>query len=491
MSGRITRRQALRLGLGGAAALALPAIGTGVASSFGVFDRVATVRRFELPLTIPPVLAPTRTDATTDYYEITQMQAGQEILPGLRTAIWGYNGSFPGPTIRARTNRRVVVRQMNGLPEPVSVHLHGGVQSPESDGYPTDLIPPGGTKDYEYANLHRAATLFYHDHAMDLTGPHIYKGLSGLYLLSDDVEASLPLPRGEFDVPLMIQDRTFNLDGSFAFRPNDPTNIFAHGGDVILVNGVPWPRFQVAARRYRFRIVNASSSRDYAIALSNKQPLIQIATDGGLLDRPLTTDAIRLGPAERAEVLVDFGGMALGAMIDLENQLDPGDLGALLRFEVSRHADEDGQVPAVLAPTNRLTQADAATTRHFVFRRTLTPAFPPFRWTINGATFDPSTIAARMPKDAIEIWQFENHAFGPFEEQAHPVHIHLVNFLVLDRNGRPPAPYETGWKDTVVVGSKETVRVIARFGPFTGKYVLHCHNLAHEDHAMMANFEVV
>lgn len=490
MSRRITRRDAIRLGLGAAASLTLPLIGSGVASSFGVFERTAKASRFELPLKIPAVLAPTRTDATTDYYEVVQRLAGQEILPGHTTPIWGYSGSFPGPTIKARSNRRVVVRQVNRLPEPVSVHLHGGVQNPESDGFPTDLIPTGGTKDYDYPNLHRAATLFYHDHAMGTTGPHIYKGLSGLYLLSDDVEESLPLPRGEYDVPLMIQDRSFNLDGTFAFRANDPTNIFGEGGDVLLVNGVPWPRFQVAARRYRFRILNASSTRSYQIALTGNHPLIQIATDGGLFDRPLTLDAIKLGPAERAEVIIDFGEVALGSTVDLLNKLASGDFSALLRFEVTRRADEDSRVPAVLSHIDRLTEAQATSTRRFVFRRTLTPAFPPFQWTINGRTFDPSTIAARVPQGAVEIWQFENRPLGPLEEQEHPVHVHLVNFLVLDRNGRAPAPSERGWKDTVVVGSRETVRVIARFAPFSGKYVLHCHNLSHEDHAMMATFEV-
>lgn len=490
MAGLLTRRQALRLGLGVATGLAFPAIGAGIASSFGVFERTAKAPRFDLPLSIPAVLAPSRSDATTDYYDIVQAMAGQEILPGLRTWIWGYNGSFPGPTIRARSNRSVVITQHNALPESVSVHLHGGVQDPESDGFPTDLIPPGGAKDYHYPNLRRAATLFYHDHAMDMTGAHIYKGLSGFYLVGDDVEDALPLPRGEFDVPLMIQDRAFHVDGSFAFRANDPTNIFAEGGDVLLVNGVPWPRFQVAARRYRFRILNASSTRDYAIALSNKQALIQIGTDGGLLDRPISIDSITLGPAERADVVVDFGGLAMGTTVDLQNRLDTGDFSALLRFEVTRRADEDSQVPAVLAPTQRLQVADAATTRSFIFRRTPTPTFPPFRFTINGKTFDPAAPVALVPQDSVEVWQFESRTFGPFEEQEHPVHVHLVNFLVLDRNGRAPAPYETGWKDTVVVHSGETVRVIARFSPFRGKYVLHCHNLAHEDHSMMAAYEV-
>lgn len=491
MARQITRRDALRLGLGVAAGLTLPAIGAGIASSFGAFARTARVARFEQPLTIPTVLAPTSVDATTDYYDVVQMMMNQEILPGLKTVIWGYNGTFPGPTIKARTNRRVVVRQKNALPEPVSVHLHGGVQAPESDGYPTDLVPPGGIKEYVYPNLHPAATLFYHDHAMELTGPHIYKGLSGLYLIGDQVEDSLGLPTGDFDVPLMITDRTFNVDGSLAFLTNNPSNVFAEVGDTILVNGVPWPRFEVAARRYRFRIVNASNSQSYGVALSSRQPLVQIATDGGLLDRPLSMDSIRLGPGERTEVVVDFGGLALGTTIDLTNTLGTGDQSALVRFAVSRRADDDSRIPDLLAPTERLVETDAGVTRSFEFRRTPTAAFPPFRWTINGRTFDPATISARVQRNAVEIWTFSNLAFGPIEEMEHPVHVHLVNFLVLDRNGRPPAPYERGWKDTVVVRSTETVRVIAKFAPFTGKYILHCHNVAHEDHAMMANFEVV
>jgi spore coat protein A len=482
MAPKLTRRQALRLGLGVAAGVTLPAIGTGVASMFGAFARTASAPRFELPFALPPVLQPVRTDSTTDYYNVVQMVQAQEILPGLRTEVWAYNGTFPGPTIRARTNRRVVIHQTNALPEAVSVHLHGGVQAPESDGYPTDLIPPFGSKQYEYPNLHRAATLFFHDHAMDLTGAHIYKGLSGFYLLGDDADDALPLPKGEFDVPLLIADRSFNADGSFAYRSNNPSNVFVEGGDVILVNGVPWPRMDVAARRYRLRILNASNSQSYVLAFSDHRAMTLIATDGGLVDRPIDVSSIRLGPAERAEVVVDFGGMAIGTTVDLEN---------VMRFAVGRRADEDSHVPEVLDPTSALRESEAGRTRRFVLQRTLTAALPPFRWTINGTTFNPGSVAANVPQGSVEIWSFENRTFGPIEEMDHPVHVHLVNFLVLDRNGRPPHDYERGWKDTVLVRSGETVRVIARFAPFTGKYILHCHNLAHEDHAMMANFEVV
>ncbi len=496
----ITRREVVRLGLGAATALTLPAIGATIASKFGAFAQTTKVRHFQMPFKTPPVLAPSSTDATTDYYDMIQMVSTVELLPGLRTTIWGYNGTFPGPTIRARSNRRVVVRQVNALPQAVTVHLHGGVQQPESDGYPTDLIPPGGTKEYVYPNLHQAATLFYHDHAMDRTGPNVYRGLSGLYLLEDEVEENLPLPKGEFDVPVIIQDRSFDTDGNFAFKADDPSNAFAEIGDTILVNGVPWPRFPVAARKYRLRLLNASSTRSYRLGLSSHSPLVQIGTDGGLLDRPIEVDSIALGPAERAEVVVDFATLALGATVDLENRIGKDEFsqllpptGALLRFEVTRRASEDSTVPATLAPSERLTEAMSTQARKFVFQPVWRPAFPPFQWTINGQVFDPGLLQAQVSMNSIEIWRFENRPadFDPIAAQEHPVHVHLVNFLVLDRNGRPPNSFESGWKDTVLVGVGETVRVIAKFAPFFGKYVMHCHNLAHEDHSMMANFEVV
>ena len=489
----ITRREALRLGLGAAAGLALPAVGAGIASSFGALSRTLTPRPFAQFLRIPPVLTPSATDADTDFYDVVQMAMDQEILPGLQTPIWGYNGTFPGPTIKARSNRRVVVRQTNSLPGPVSVHLHGGVQPPESDGYPTDLIPFGGTKEYDYPNLHRAATLFYHDHAMNRTGLNVYMGLSGMYVIGDEIDDALPLPKGEFDVPLIIQDRSFNQDGSFAFANNNPSNVFSEGGNVTLVNGVPWPRFQVSARKYRFRILNASSSQKYQLGLSSGQEMVQIATDGGLLDHPISLRSITVGSAERCEVVIDFGGLAIGTTVDLQNGLTGGELGRVMRFEVTSRASDDSQVPAILDVSEPLTERMATSSRSFVFKPTQMAAFPPFRFAINGHLFDPSYVEARVPLGDVEIWTIENRTvgLGPLAAQEHPVHLHLVNFLIVDRDGRPPATYERGWKDTVLVDVGQTVRVIARFAPFTGKYVMHCHNLAHEDHSMMANFEVV
>ena len=214
---KMTRRRFLKMGLVGGVGLALP-LGTlsiplsHLAASASV--RSPSVAPFEVPLPIPPILKPVRTGGGTDYYEMTQKGGMQEILPGLKTEVWGYDGIFPGPTVEARSGRDVVIRQWNELPVPVSVHLHGGVTPPESDGYPTDLILPkahehGSSvhaghgsvgehshffKDYQYPNEQRAATLWYHDHRMDFTGPQVYRGLAGMYILRDEVEDSLPLP---------------------------------------------------------------------------------------------------------------------------------------------------------------------------------------------------------------------------------------------------------------------------------------------------------
>src|SRR5215216_4330443 len=265
----LSRREFLKLGVAGGAGLLLPVgtFGTALSRARTVENLESPpVQPFTVPLPIPPVLEPARKDATTDYYEITQKEAKARILPELKTEVWGYDGIFPGPTIEARSSRGVVIRQRNELPVPVSTHLHGGVTPPESDGYPTDLILPKGTrgarsghgsmdmggaraqrgfKDYEYPNEQRAATLWYHDHRMDFTGPQNYRGLVGMYILRDEVEDELPLPEGEKDVPLIITDRIFEEDGSLYYPSIDPSleehGVLAHAmdgmfGDTILVN---------------------------------------------------------------------------------------------------------------------------------------------------------------------------------------------------------------------------------------------------------------
>ena len=329
----LTRREMIQMGALAGAALVLPS--ERAVRAFTA-DPGSGVAPFSVPLTVPSVLRPSRRTATTDFYDVDIREAMAELLPGRRTRIWGYDGLFPGPTIRARRGRRVVVRQHNRLRVPVNVHLHGGHVAALDDGHPMRLIRPGKFKDYHYPNLQPAATLWYHDHVHHFTSRNIYMGLAGLYLLADPREAALRLPSGPFDVPLVLQDRTFRSDGSLLFRPNH----FSVVGNTLLVNGRPQPFFAVSARRYRLRFVNASNSRSYRLRLSSGQPLIQIASDGGLLRAPHPTREIELWPAERAEAIVDFSGQTPGSSVVLENAADGGSAGQVMRFDITGPAPD-------------------------------------------------------------------------------------------------------------------------------------------------------
>jgi len=476
------------------------------------------VEKFEVPLPLPPVLEPERTDGTTDYYEITQREETVEILPGYKTTVWGYNGIFPGPTIEATRDREVVIEQRNELPVPVSTHLHGGVTPPESDGFPTDLILPEalsvddlprhvtgtvagvshGSKQYRYPNEQRGATLWYHDHRMDFTGPQVYKGLAGFYIIRDDIEDDLSLPEGEKDVPLMIADRTFTEDGELYYPSVDPSLMGEHGvlastslgmhtgvfGDTILVNGAPWPRMEVSNTKYRFRILNASNARTYELALEPSPPegssFVQIGSDGGLLSEPIPHTSLRVSPAERFDVVIDFSQFPVGSEVTLVNRGGEGRVSDVMRFEVVREEDDDSEIPAQLAPELDFPSPDdAEVTRQFSFIAGMLGGMS----TINGNGYDPERIDAEPRLGSTEIWEFE-------ADPSHPIHMHLVHFKVLSRDGGPPGPYDAGWKDTVYLDGGN-VRVVARFTPYRGKYVFHCHNLEHEDMMMMANFEVI
>jgi len=240
---KINRREFAKLAILGGSVLLFPRYARG------------QVRAFSQSLSFPPELSPTSTDATTDYYNISMQATAKQIVAGGLTTIWGYNGIFPGPTIKARRNRRVVVRHTNNLSVNTSVHLHGGHTPPNSDGYPTDYIAPGSFRDYVYPNDQLPATLWYHDHTMDFTGRNVYNGLAGFYILTDDLEDALPLPRGRYEIPLVIQDRTFNADGSLSYNNSGNTRINGFHGEQILTNGTIQPYHFVERPKYRFRIL--------------------------------------------------------------------------------------------------------------------------------------------------------------------------------------------------------------------------------------------
>ena len=444
-----------------------------------------TVKRFQNLLQIPPVLRPSHSDETADYYEIVQREASVELLPGKKSTIWGYQGLFPGPIIKTRQNRRTAIRHKNKLLVPTVVHLHGSATPPDSDGFPTDLLLPGQEKIYSYPN-HRAATLWYHDHTMDYTGRNIFMGLAGMYIVEGEEERNLPLPRDEYDVPLIVQDRLFSGDGALLFKP-DPVD--GAVTDTILINGTPWPRMDVSARKYRLRIVNGSNARSFCLALSSHFPFWQIATDGGLLPAPRRIREIPIAMAERVEVIVDFSAYPVNSSLTLDDLNQGGPTRSLLQFKIVRKVRDDSRVPDHMAEAATISRDCATHERSFVFTRG-GASNSEVRWSINGEQFDSAHAVATVNLGDVEIWRLANHSFRNRHNVVHPIHLHLVNFQILERNGKPAAPYEVGWKDTVALSVGDEVLIGMRFEGYKGRYLFHCHNLEHEDRGMMARFDV-
>ena len=244
-----------------------------------------------------------RRTRTTDFYDVSIREGMADVLPGYQTPVYGYEGIYPGPTIRARKGRRVVVTQHNRLAFDSNVHLHGGYVPAAHDGHPMDVIAPGSSFRYEYPNDQDAATLWYHDHAHGRTSRTLYYGLLAFYVLEDDLERELDLPAGDYDVPIVLADHAFNRDGSFRYQENVDVGF---RGDTLIVNGVVSPRMRVERRRYRFRFLNASNGRTYTLRLGGGRRMVQIAGDGGLLERPVGRTRVPLHPAERADIVIDF-----------------------------------------------------------------------------------------------------------------------------------------------------------------------------------------
>jgi FtsP/CotA-like multicopper oxidase with cupredoxin domain len=513
----LSRRDLLKVGLFSSAALMLPAERV-ARTQLAIANRMPSSQLpapFTMGWQVPP-LAEKTSVGNTDYFWLRQVQSKVNILPDKQTTIWGYANQHgqactPGPTIHVDRFRPAVVRQACELPDThpqvgykvwTSTHLHGSCSLPQYDGYASDTTTPGAFKDYHYPNIQDARTLWYHDHGVHITATNAYMGLAAQYILSDPVEQALPIPHGQYDVPMILKDVMFQDNGELLIDDNNQSGIY---GDVILVNGVPWPKMKVEPRKYRFRVLNASVSRSYDLALDTNEPLIVIGTDGGLMAQPQYCSHVKVGMAERYEIVIDFSKYQPGQQVVLnnlgpKNNIDYDTTGVIMAFEVGAVVNDprNNEVPQDLNPNMRvmgLTEDDAV-------RDPQNPSQPLVRnirferknshWTVNGQTWEDVVnsnyeLTVANPKlNDVEIWELENPGGGWF----HPVHIHLVDFKVLDRNGKPPEDYEKGPKDVVYVGESEKVRVIMRFENQVGKYMMHCHNLVHEDHDMMVQFEV-
>lgn len=496
-SRRWSRRDILRLGAtaAGAALCGLPA------PALAGFDppRSPRFRPFQVPLAMPRDLKPVE----PGLYEVRMRRAWTEIIPGVPTEIWGYDGAYPGPTIRARANEPIVVRFHNDLEVETSVHYHSGHTFPDSDGHPEDLIEPGHHRDYRYPNADpggdpgdRTTTGWYHDHALDITGPNVVMGLAGFFLTTDDVEEQLVaderIPGPAFDLPLAIQDRRFLETGEIFYNPLDHDGYL---GDVYVVNGRAQPYVRVRRRKYRLRILNGCNARFLELRLSWGS-FLRFGYDGFLLPRAVRQDTIFTSSATRADVIVDFRNapdvVFLENVCDQEDGRGPGgdsarprrlDRGVpLLKFVVVGPTERDDATLQAGDEVRRQTPIDPGeivTTRRFVFDRRQGA------WQINDRFFDPGRDDARPRLGTAERWILENKSGGWW----HPVHMHLEAHQVHRFNGRRvAAPFN---QDTTILGPNDVAEVFMRFRDYPGRFVFHCHNVEHEDVRMMGQFRVV
>jgi len=550
------------------------------------------------PLAPASIYLPTGIDAATGLplYEISAQQITHDAglvdpVTGtrLRHTAWGYGTSlqpaaYPGYSFNLRSGNAVKVRYTNALdgvqypadvpvdqtldwadprnggnpanvpytgPVPLVAHQHGGDTESLSDGLPDAWATPGNVETgrlfnplYTYDNSQEATQLWYHDHAVGVTRLNVYMGLAGNYFIRDANEDALQLPKYPYEVPLLIQDRTFLANGELFYDHVDPANPAApipthlpeNFGDTILVNGVAWPVLDVEPRKYRLRVLNGSDSRVYDMQLSNGMPFVQIGSDLGLLNVPVPQGTLSVAPGERCDVILDFAGMA-GQTIIIRNNAkapypsggaaDPKTVGQIMAFRVSQPLSgiPDRPIPANLRPISGpvpVLTAPVRTRKILLFEgsdsrgrlQTMGGIVDNSRPTLNGTLVFADPITENPQVGDTEVWEFYNTT-----ADAHPIHMHLVDFRIIDRQkftgtitpktnsdgslggvldeasvkfrgkARAPGAEEAGKKDTAKMFPGEVTRVVAKFNR-PGEYLFHCHILSHEDHEMMRPYFV-
>ncbi len=524
----ITRRDFLKLAGLGAGTLALSACGVTLPDLSNPPTGVAVSTPGITPSPASPALV----------VDLTAARTTVPILSGAETPVWRYqasiregvaeslqvlDGSYLGPIFRVKRGQRIQVKLKNELPDPTIIHWHG-LRIPDAmDGHPRYAIVPGETFDYDFTVRNRAGMYWFHPHPHQLTGAQAYFGLAGLFIVSDEDETALGLPSGEYDLPLVIQDRLFDDTNHMVYMVNGRMDqMTGFLGNTILGNGKPNVALEIKASAYRLRLLNGSNSRIYKLAWQDGSPLIVIATDGGLLEAPVTRDYVMLAPGERVELWADFstrkdaklisrvfdGGVGGMGMMGSGSSLPNGAAFDIAAFRIGVTGAAVSPLPPRLSTIARYRLEDAVNGKT---PRSSTLAMQGMIHTINGRVFEMDAVASDeiVRLGDLEVWEFVNLEGGGGGgmgmgmmnmEMPHPMHMHGVQFQVLERqidhNFR--AQYEQvsagfvdeGWKDTVLVMPGERVKVLVRFEDFAGTYLYHCHNLEHEDAGMMRNYRV-
>jgi FtsP/CotA-like multicopper oxidase with cupredoxin domain len=484
----------------------------------------------------------------TKYYELIMQEANVKLHPDYSpTKVWGFDGLVPGPLFRMEYGEPAMVRFHNHLPSvkipqaygiaEMTTHLHNAHTPSESDGNPVNYfnsindpnaINPNGFKDQHYPNVKAGYTargdlvgdptealssLWYHDHHLDFTAQNVYKGMFGCYTLFDDKDTGdettgLRLPSGDYDIPIFFNDFLFDSSCQTVFDLFDLDGIL---GDRFCANGAIQPVLNVNKRRYRFRLYAPGPSRWWEFALwdgTNYIPFWQISSDGNLLPQAIQTSSVRLAVAERVDIIVDFSKVRTSRLYfvnRLEQINGRGPTGKILspgtpivQINIGAAAPDYSVDPAAAPLVMRtlpdpdfnalLARAAKAPTRTWRFER------GSGGWMVNGKFFDENVVSAAIGQESEEVWVVQN----PGGAWRHPVHIHFEEHRTLSRNGALVKPntqfnasVDYARKDVIELNTNEEVRVFMRFRDMKGRYVMHCHNVVHEDHAMMVRWDIV
>jgi spore coat protein A len=559
----INRRRFLQ----GSAAAGAAVLLSGLAPSSIAGARGVRLRKYVQPLPLPGAGIVVATPSGLNEYAFTQTQIQRQLHPDLwPTPLWAYDdgsglggqaGSF-GMAVVARTGTPITVTYTHELPStyptwlPVDTrltplgdevrlltHLHGGFVAADSDGSPAvtpNGFGPGETQVVHYTNQAPqmpASLLWFHDHGLGATRLNVLAGLAAAYVLRDSFDTGAPdnpigIPGGAYEIPLVIQDRQFNRDGTFRYPTSDiagATWIGEYFGDTMLVNGKVWPFLEVEPRLYRLRVLNGCNARILNLDIGGAR-LWQIGAEGGMFDVPVPLNRLVLAPAERADVLVDFSGFA-GRSLAVHNHRPPRpvtspapNLEQILQLRVGTSVSVPGpaSIPTTLLGGRRADLAAPVATRYITLNE-LDIDEPTWFLNLNGLRFGDGTTETPRAGD-VEDWVFVN-----LTGDTHPMHMHLVTFQVIGRTPfdaeaygaayegpdgvpggidptpfatgpmLPPEPEERGFKDTVKANPGQFTTIRARFElPATvtapQKYVYHCHIVEHEDNDMMRPFTV-
>ncbi len=495
---------------------------------------VNLLAKFVDPLPYPAVArpqgrkpSPADPKTSVSFYRIQAQATESKVHRDLAaTRFWSFGPTVPGPTFETRAGEPLLIEWVNTLPGahflPIDrtihgaesdkpevrtvVHLHGAKTGPASDGYPEDWIVPGKSSLYFYPNQQDAAMLWYHDHALGINRLNVYAGLLGTFFIRDSVEDALNLPRGKYELPLILYDRLLTREGQLLYPVSpDPQSPWVPEvfGNAILVNGKLFPYLEVEPRKYRFRVLNGSNARIYHLSLTRENsaeelPFHQIGTDQGLLPAPVPLTRLDIAPGERADLVMDFREFG-GAQLILKS-----DAYVVMQFRVaSGKVNDASSLPSALRSVPKITESQVVQTRLLTLDEYVNKAGNSAMLLLN-ATHWKAPVTERPMLGSTEVWTLINPT-----NDTHPIHLHLVRFQILDRqtyepwlfqtkrqlhflgSAELPEPNEAGWKDTVQAHSRMVTRIIVPFEGFTGRYVWHCHILEHEDNEMMRPYEVI